>query len=373
MSRPDIHLFGRSIPAYLAAGSLCLLFFGPARLSAQPPTGGAVIGEKLPEKPGATAKSKVIRGVVKSFTTDPKTADINGMILEDGTRVRWWPHLAKRFTALVSKGDPVEVVGRTETIDKVTALHALRITNLRNKAKGINDDTPPPPERGVPKTVRGTVKRFTTLTNGEVNGMVLSDGSVVVWPAGQGKRFTGILARGDRAEATGRLTKARGETVLEVTTVTNLSSKATREVDLPPAAPPAAAIPRLRTVRGVVRRLTVAPKGGVDGMELKDGTIVHWPPDEKRFTTIVAKGDRVEVTGTPTPTARGDEVLEARSILNIGTKKTIDLRPTELRTVVPPPARIIDLETRVKALEERVDRLVKEVERLRLALPPVRK
>src|SRR5437867_4435056 len=76
-----------------------------------------------------------------------------------------------------------------------------------------------------------------------------------------------------------------------------------------------------KTVRGTVESFTTAPKGEVDGMELSDGTVVHWPPHlEKRFTAIVARGERVEVAGRFETTPEGTRVLEVRSVTNLRTR-----------------------------------------------------
>src|SRR5580658_4138993 len=61
------------------------------------------------------------------------------------------------------------------------------------------------------------------------------------------------------------------------------------------------------TLRGTVRRMTTTPKGEVDGFILSDDTWVHWPPHlENRVTAIVAKGDRVEVTGRRETLPKGE-------------------------------------------------------------------
>jgi len=218
--------------------------------------------------------------------------------------------------------------------------------------------------------VKGTVKGFTEAPKGEIDGMALSDGTVVHWPPHLEKKFTAIVKKGDRVEVVGRrVTLKQGEKLFEARTVTNLTTKAsyTRDDDkpLPPkdkkdkdkkdkkdkkdgpplpkdkkdAPPPpkdkkdAPPLPKDkdrkrvvgpdRTVTGEVDSFTKAPKGEVDGMKLDDGTVVHWPPHmEKQFTEIVKKGDRVRVVGWDETKPKGEKVLEVRSVTNLATKRT---------------------------------------------------
>jgi hypothetical protein len=96
------------------------------------------------------------------------------------------------------------------------------------------------------ETVRGTVKRFTTAPKGEVDGAVLDDGTVIHWPPHLEERFKGIIEKGDRVEVSGRMeTGPEGDTHLEVGTLTNLRTKASRtNEDVPPPPPAAGREPR---------------------------------------------------------------------------------------------------------------------------------
>src|SRR5207244_1410036 len=96
------------------------------------------------------------------------------------------------------------------------------------------------PRRGADgRTVRGTVRSFTSAPKGEIDGLMLADGTWVHWPPHLEARFKAIVARGDRIEATGRWeTGKKGETKFEVRRVTNLRTGAARtNPDMP--APPA--------------------------------------------------------------------------------------------------------------------------------------
>jgi hypothetical protein len=88
------------------------------------------------------------------------------------------------------------------------------------------------------------------------------------------------------------------------------------------------------TIKGKVKAYTEAPKGEPDGVELDDGTVVHWPPHlGERFAAVATKGDRIEVTGRRETLKKGEKVFEARSVTNLRTRVSFtndDDRP-------PPP------------------------------------
>jgi len=238
-----------------------------------------------------------------------------------------------------------------------------------------------PPGEGELKTVRGKVERFTTAPKGEVDGAVLSGGTVIHWPPHLEGRFKGILTKGDRVEAAGRMeTGPEGDTKLEVRRVTNLRTEESRtNDDVPPPkgpkgpkgkkGPKGLAFGAFKTVKGTVERFTMAPKGEVDGAVLSGGTVIHWPPHlEGRFKGILAKGDRVEAIGRMETGPEGDAKLEVQRVTNL---RTGAARVNEDLPAPPPPDlrsaddRPRDTEARLRALEDKVDRLIDEIRRSR--------
>lgn len=88
-------------------------------------------------------------------------------------------------------------------------------------------------------TATGTVERMTTAPKGEVDGAVLDDGTVLHWPPHTDHHFTAVVAKGTRVRATGELREKKHGTVLEVETVTDLSTGASRSRgDAPDHHPP---------------------------------------------------------------------------------------------------------------------------------------
>lgn len=236
------------------------------------------------------------------------------------------------------------------------------------------------PRDGEARTVRGTIESMTTAPKGEIDGAVLDDGTVLHWPPHLEDRFTEVAKKGSRVTAEGSMRIGReGDTRLEVRKLTNTDTDATvrndetgpREKRPKGPPPPPRRSERTETVRGSVARLTTAPKGEVDGAVLEDGTVLHWPPHlEDRFTKVVKKGDRVEVTGFQETTPKGDEHFEVASVTNLDTKATAanegDRGPAEAR-----PKRDRERGDRddnrdheIREIKKELERLLRRVERL---------
>jgi beta-lactamase regulating signal transducer with metallopeptidase domain len=179
---------------------------------------------------------RTVQGTVQEFTAGPK-GYVHGFVLSDGSNVHFPPHMEKRVTAAVAKGDRVRVSGRLHTGPKGdTHLEAESITNLGNQTT-VNIDHPPPPE---PKTVQGTVQEFTTAPKGDVHGFLLNDGTDVHFPPHMEKRITAAVAKGDRVRVSGGLhVGPKGDTHLDAESITNLGSQTMIRIDHPPPPPDA--------------------------------------------------------------------------------------------------------------------------------------
>jgi hypothetical protein len=125
------------------------------------------------------------------------------------------------------------------------------------------------------------------------------------------------------------------------------------------------------TVRGTVREFTTAPKGEVDGLMLKDGKWLHWPPHlESRFKSVAAKGDRVRAIGRWETDPEGETKLEVSTLTNLDTAKTAENPAFDNTPPTPGPRPVArgrgpDREQRLRDLEEQVDQLRREIKRLR--------
>jgi hypothetical protein len=121
-----------------------------------------------------------------------------------------------KTTGTRSERRPTRLVGTLGLTSLAAGLAALLWVVAEGKAQG--------PAFGESWTVQGTVRGLTTAPMGEVDGATLDDGTTLHWPPHLADRFGGLVARGDRVRAVGRMeTGPAGDTHLEVQDVTNLS------------------------------------------------------------------------------------------------------------------------------------------------------
>ncbi len=182
---------------------------------------------------------------------------------------------------------------------------------------------------GPSRTVTGTVEKMTEAPRGEIDGAELSDGTTIHWPPHMENQFTAVVKKGDRVRVVGWEEKRpKGEAVLEVRSVTNLESKVTRvNEDAPPARKEEVKEEENdgneKTVISRVKRFTEAPKGEIDGAELADGTVIHWPPHlSRKFASVARKSDAIEASGNIEKRPDGTTVLEVRTLTNLKTEES---------------------------------------------------
>lgn len=178
----------------------------------------------------------------------------------------------------------------------------------------------PAPPVGVPgggiapdALVSGTLARMTINPEGDVDGFVLTDGTLVRLPPHLGTQLVALARPGERVTVAGE--RRLGDD-LHARVVRNDRTGASLS-DQPPA-PAAPMPPALRgvnltriSVSGVVRRVMRAPRGEPDGVMLDDGAIVKLTvPAAQQFGGLLVPGARVAAVGYGTRNAYG-EALQA--------------------------------------------------------------
>jgi hypothetical protein len=158
------------------------------------------------------------RGQVQQFTLTPR-GDIDGLILTDGTEVKTPPHLSTQIAYAIKPGDTVTIHGL-----HAAALPLVQAVSITDDATGrmIIDNGPPGPGRGPaapPPTnataagaggplpglteVQGRVRMALHGPQGDVNGALLDDGTIVRLPPPEAWRFASLLQPGQTIVAEG--------------------------------------------------------------------------------------------------------------------------------------------------------------------------
>jgi hypothetical protein len=168
------------------------------------------------------------RGVVQQFTLTPR-GDIDGFILSDGLEVKTPPHLSTQIAYSVRPGDMVTIRGL-----RAAAISLVRAVSVTDEANGrtVVDDGSPGPARGpappaprpgaVPGTplaslseIAGRVRITLHGAQGEVNGALMEDGTVLRLPPPEAARFASLLQPGQSLVAQGVESKTAVGAVME--------------------------------------------------------------------------------------------------------------------------------------------------------------
>lgn len=168
----------------LAIALACTIGAAAAQGTAPPlpapngPTGGP------PAPPTPVAATPVsVSGTVERFMLNPN-GDVDGLWLRDGTQVGFPPHLSSDVKAAVRAGDNVVVQGF-----RLGNLPVLQLISIRSGRSGrevvdrpptFGPPPPPPPTPGqlTPLQADGKIQRLVYGPAGEVNGALVSDGTV---------------------------------------------------------------------------------------------------------------------------------------------------------------------------------------------------
>jgi len=170
-----------------------------------------------------------VAGVVQQYLLSPHE-EVEGLLLADGTVVKFPKHLGVALASSVRPTDQVTVVGFLDTATpQGRAVKALTITDTRTGQTLIDQPpaTPPlPPDlRGLtrtPLTVIGTVARFLVNPQGDVDGLILSGSEQVRFRPRQGALAFMMLSQQPRipVTASGYGTRNAFGTVVDEETLT---------------------------------------------------------------------------------------------------------------------------------------------------------
>jgi hypothetical protein len=175
----------------------------------------------------------------------------------------------------------------------------------------------------LPET-RGVVKQYTLTPRGDVDGLILNDGTEVTLPPHLTSQIVFAVRPGDAVTVRGL--KARALPLIDAALVTN-SVTGVAVVDNGPTGGPGRPATEQTISGGIVSQLH-GKRGEINGAVLADGTILRLPPPEAaRLDTMIQPGQSVTVRGTVLTTALGT-VIDAAAIGNSPDQLTdVNLRP----------------------------------------------
>src|SRR6266851_2380198 len=138
----------------------------------------------------------MLQGKVAQYSLTPR-GEVDGLILEDGTEIRLPPHLGVQLVVAIKPGDRVTVHGLKAR--EIAMVQAISVTNDATGAT-VTDDGPGGPrgprDRGQPLSAQGHIKTQLHGPRGDLNGVLLEDGTIVRLPPDEADRLAAQLAPG---------------------------------------------------------------------------------------------------------------------------------------------------------------------------------
>ncbi len=141
-----------------------------------------------------------IRGKVAQYSLTPR-GDVDGLILEDGTEVHLPPHLGAQLVFAVKPGDQVTVRGLKAR--DIPMVEAASVTNDATRQSVADNGPPGPGGAGQILQASGHIKAQLHGRRGELNGVLLEDGTIVHLPPDEADRLAVQLAVGQPLYVTG--------------------------------------------------------------------------------------------------------------------------------------------------------------------------
>ena len=157
---------------------------------------------------------------------------------------------------------------------------------------------------------RGRVKQYTLTPRGDIDGLILADGTEVKLPPHLSAQIVYTIRPGDEVSIRGL--RARAIPLVDAASVTNVATGRSVADNGPPRGPDRGGMQQAFSGR-IVMALH-GKRGEVNGALLDDGTQLRLPPPEaERFADWLQRGQMVSVRGELLDTALG-RVLDVQAI-----------------------------------------------------------
>lgn len=160
----------------------------------------------------------------------------------------------------------------------------------------------------LPET-RGTVKQYTLTPRGDVDGLILSDGTEVKLPPHLSAQLVFAIRPNDQVSVRGL--RARAIPLIDAASITNVSTGKSVVDNGPPGGPDRGGYEQ--TVSGRTSAVLHGKRGETNGALLDDGTVLRLPPPEaERLEAWLRPGQVLSVRGAVLDTPLG-RVIDVRA------------------------------------------------------------
>jgi hypothetical protein len=198
-------------------------------------------GEPYPpadEAGQAAASDSSLQGQIAKLLRNDR-GDLDGLELEDGKQIRFPPHVGIAVEKCVKVGDSVTAQGREET--RPRGEKVFEAAQIESQGTTLVIERPRPP-RGPrpggrpepPMSAKGKIRSVATNPHGDVDGLMLEDGTEVKFPPHQGRELSRLVSKGDEVNVEGRRHETpHGDVHLHADRITNVATGKSVERDEP--------------------------------------------------------------------------------------------------------------------------------------------
>jgi hypothetical protein len=222
-----------------------------------------------------------------------------------------------RFNPIARAAAALAVIAATAACAAQTMPPPQQGAPMPPPAPSAGAPMPPPPfaaapRDGAPASVSGVVQRYVINPEGDVDGMLLADNTLVRFPPHIGTQVAATFAPGATVNVNGVAQPGGTLRASQIADANNGRSI----VDQPPPVD-ARRLPKSLAGVGLVKldatgrvlRVTSAPRGEPDGVLLTDGTVIKLtPPAAARFANLLQPGATIAAQGYGTRNRYGESL-----------------------------------------------------------------
>jgi hypothetical protein len=142
-----------------------------------------------------------MQGKVAQYSLTPR-GEVDGVIMDDGTQVHLPPHLGAQLVFAIKPGDQITVRGLKAW--QIALIEAVSITNDGSRLSVIDTGPSGPRQPGLPAQANGHVKAQLHGPRGDLNGVLLEDGTIIRLPPEEADRLASQLVVGQQLYVIGQ-------------------------------------------------------------------------------------------------------------------------------------------------------------------------